>query len=607
MAISPNAGATSSTWRVDLLGNFNVVSESNVRPTFRSRSVRLLLALLCLSPNQRASRFALQEALWPESEGDRQAQNLRKAVSDLRDALAQESDRSNLIQTQRDLIALDSSRFIIDAEEFKTASEAGLRDRDFAQLTRAISVYQGPLLGDFPESWVYAFRMEFEERFAQSLELLAEVGIAEGDPKEVLRLARAALTHSSQREEIHIALILAYRACGLEAEAIRQFEDLERMLDENWGEQPSKRAVAALQGPVPVAATRTPTVALVAVPDPLKPSPSSTEPSGGAVPLSSAFYVRRSADVEAESAVAQREGVVLVHGPRQVGKSSLLARTLQFAREQGTKVVVTDFQTLGGTQLAEIDKFYQTLAFTLARQLECESNLDTWNPWMGPNMNLDSTVDVLLRQAGGPVVWGIDEVDRLFGRDYADDFFGLLRSWHNRRAFEPDGPWRHLTLVLAYATEAHLFVRDLNQSPFNVGIRIKMLDFDLAAITRLADRYGLSEDVAVEVQALTHGQPFLTRRAMEFLTQGGTMTALKESAHLHDGPFSDHLHRLLVSISYDEQMVREVKRLLCSDVFEHATTGLRLWSAGLLDGTSPDGVARFRVPIYRDYFLSQLA
>ena len=87
-------------------------------------------------------------------------------------------------------------------------------------------------------------------------------------------------------------------------------------------------------------------------------------------------------------------------------------------------------------------------------------------------------------------VWALDEVDRLFSKPYASEVFGLFRSWHNRRQLEPDGPWSMLTMAIAYATEAHLFITDLHQSPFNVGTRLELSDFNLEQVSDLNNRYG---------------------------------------------------------------------------------------------------------------------
>jgi DNA-binding winged helix-turn-helix (wHTH) protein len=68
-----------------------------------------------------------------------------------------------------------------------------------------------------------------------------------------------------------------------------------------------------------------------------------TQP-GGALPLYSRFYLERDTDQEFRTALARRDSLVLVKGARQIGKTSLLARGLQQAREAGAAIVLTDFQ-----------------------------------------------------------------------------------------------------------------------------------------------------------------------------------------------------------------------------------------------------------------------
>ena len=59
----------------------------------------------------------------------------------------------------------------------------------------------------------------------------------------------------------------------------------------------------------------------------------------------------RPADAAFRTAVARGDSIVLVKGPRQAGKTSLLARGLQSAREAGHQVVLTDLQKLDSEQL----------------------------------------------------------------------------------------------------------------------------------------------------------------------------------------------------------------------------------------------------------------
>src|SRR5208337_1068517 len=63
--------------------------------------------------------------------------------------------------------------------------------------------------------------------------------------------------------------------------------------------------------------------------------PAALEALGGAVPLDSEFYITRPADGDLKSAICKRDSIVLIKGARQMGKTSLLARGMQIAREQG--------------------------------------------------------------------------------------------------------------------------------------------------------------------------------------------------------------------------------------------------------------------------------
>jgi hypothetical protein len=193
-----------------------------------------------------------------------------------------------------------------------------------------------------------------------------------------------------------------------------------------------------------------------------------------------------------------------------------------------------------------------------------------------------------------------------FDKPYTNDFFGLLRSWHNRRALDPDGPWRKLTLVLAYATEAHLFITDLNQSPFNVGVRMTLRDFSIEEVKALQSKHqNMKEaDSWKTVFEITRGHPYLSQCAFAFLAKGGSVEELVSNATRQDGPFGAHLNRLLVTVSQSPEMLSEVKRLLEGEPFTSPTTRYRLQSAGVVT-ISGTGAPEFRVPSYESYLRSE--
>lgn len=330
------------------------------------------------------------------------------------------------------------------------------------------------------------------------------------------------------------------------------------------------------------------------------------EAVGGAVPLDSQFYVVRPADSEFRAAIARQDSIVLIKGARQMGKTSLLARGLQQARAAGARVVCSDFQKLNAQHLQSADTLFMKLAESIADQLNLDVYPDQfWHPRRGPSENFERYWQrQALRKISEPIVWGLDEVDRLFTCDFGSEVFGLFRSWHNERALDPEGPWKRLTLAIAYATEAHLFITDVNQSPFNVGTRLALEDFTLEQLTDLNHRYGSPLHGEAEVARfarLVGGHPYLVRRGLhEMATQEMEIAAFEAQASRDEGIFGDHLRRILVLLAKDPALCEMVRSVLRREGCSCTESFFRLRSAGVMAGESVREV-RPRCRLYELY------
>jgi hypothetical protein len=211
-----------------------------------------------------------------------------------------------------------------------------------------------------------------------------------------------------------------------------------------------------------------------------------------------------------------------------------------------------------------------------------------------------------------PLVWGLDEVDRLFPPAcvFGSEVFGLFRSWHNRRALDPSSPWSRLTLAIAYATEAHLFISDLNQSPFNVGTRLTLSDFELAQVTDLNGRHGLplpNGEAVARFFRLVGGQPYLVRRGLDEIGRRGlTIDTFEAEADRDEGLFGDHLRRILITLSQDAGLTDAVRGLLQGRPCPTPESFYRLRSAGLIAGPSA-AAAVFRCRLYETYLARHLS
>jgi serine/threonine protein kinase len=419
-------------------------------------------------------------------------------------------------------------------------------------------------------------------------------------PAELERIVGKALQKDcEERYQVIKDLLLDLKSLKLELE-------VEAKLKRAVSPEAEKEASLIAQPPMPAS--------LSAIP----PSDSSgsalrrmLEPVGGAVPLDSEFYIVRPADEEFRAAITRGDSIVLVKGARQVGKTSLLARGLQQARQAGAKVVLTDFQNLSAAYLESIEKLMLALAKSFADQLDLDVYPNQiWDVELSPGVNLERYLRRgVLQQISAPIVWGLDEVDRLFTCDFGSEVFGLFRSWHNKRALDPEGPWRRLTLAIAYATEAHLFITDLNQSPFNVGTRLALEDFSFDQVAELNRRYGSPLGDQAEVARyyrLVGGHPYLVARGFYEMTgREIKLAALEAQADRDDGPFSDHLRRLSVSLTQDKALSEVVRRVLKGSSSVGTESFYRLRSAGLMAGDSERDV-RLRCQLYATYLEKHL-
>ena len=338
------------------------------------------------------------------------------------------------------------------------------------------------------------------------------------------------------------------------------------------------------------------------------------EMPGGAVPLDSRYYIVQPTDIEFYEGLERQDGLLLVKGARQMGKTSLLARGLQLAREAGKTVVFIDLQKLNCEDLKDLTSLYKALGAIIAYQLELDIYPDDkWRVGRAPNINFENyIVREVMKKIDGHVVIAMDEVDRLFSFDFASEMFGMFRSWFNARSTSPEMPWGRLTQAFVYATEPHLFITDQFQSPFNVGTKLELHDFNIDQVGRLNELYERPLQSHADLErfyALFHGHPYLSRRGFYELTRHPTRLSLDElvsQSDMDEGPFGDHLRRILVIIAGDRTTMEIINGMLHGKSIVNMTYFYRLRSGGLISGHSPED-ARFRCPIYGTYLRRHLS
>ncbi|NEO54833.1 MAG: serine/threonine protein kinase [Okeania sp. SIO3B5] len=270
-----------------------------------------------------------------------------------------------------------------------------------------------------------------------------------------------------------------------------------------------------------------------------KPDKSPPYPNGP-VPLDSHFYIDRPPMEQLSCNEILKPGsVTRIQAPRKMGKSSLLLRILAFAQQQSYKIVKIDFQEADKAVYAHLNKFLRWFCANIARQLQLQPLLDEyWDEEMGSKVSCGIYFEgYLLGQVDTPIVLVLNEINLVFEHpDIAEEFLPLLRFWHEQA--RQSTLFQKLRLVVVHSTEVYISL-DINQSPFNIGLPIKLPEFNFKQIQDLVTRHGLNwteGDRVEQLMAMVGGHPYLVRIALYHLAQAQiTLETLLQQAPTQGG------------------------------------------------------------------------
>nr|WP_246276849.1 AAA-like domain-containing protein [Microcoleus asticus] len=331
-----------------------------------------------------------------------------------------------------------------------------------------------------------------------------------------------------------------------------------------------------------------------------------SELPGGQVDVASQFYVERPPIEErCYQTIVQPSALIRIKAPRQMGKTSLMARILHHGARQGYCTVPLTFQLVDKGVFANLDKFLKWFCAYVGRELHLANQLDDyWDEIFGSKVNCkDYFEKYILPQIDSPLILGLDEIDRVFQYpDIAEDFLGLLRAWHEES--KRRDIWKKLRLIVVHSTEVYIPM-NINQSPFNVGLPVDLPEFNHQQIQDLAARHNLnwSEAEVEELMAIVGGHPYLVRVALYHISRADlTLDELKQTAIADAGIYSDHLRRQLWNLEEYPELAQGMREIAAADspVQLKAMQAFKLDSLGLVKLHGNECVPRCE--LYRQYF-----
>lgn len=321
---SPRPGDPPPGLKLFLLGRFEVLRAGAPIPAqaWRRRRPADLLKLVALAPGRAVDRDAAIDTLWPGKDPVGGANNLHRALYDLRQVLG-----GRFVDLDHGALRLRPEVWV-DVDAF----ERGIEATSAEERAAAVALYAGDLSPEDRDlAWLASRRAALRARFAEAALPVALEAAGGGEAARAVGLLRRVLEVDPAAEVAHAALVRLLAETGRRAEALRQLEACEAALAAAGRGAPAAETLALRtaihQGGLGAGASEP---AL----DPARRA--ARRLLGTAEP--GAVRGRGAILLVLESLLETGHGVLVLLGERGVGKSRLAAEGARLAQARGFTV-----------------------------------------------------------------------------------------------------------------------------------------------------------------------------------------------------------------------------------------------------------------------------
>ena len=513
---------------IELFGGLKVLVDGEAILDLRTRQTGALAACLALRLGQGMSREELLTLLWPDDDPEESRPRLRNRLHALRSKLA---GAGEALLAGPDRVQFDPEWVSTDVAEFETTLREATRttgaEQRIALLRSATALYSGPLLTGFYQDDILAERARLEGVYREALQALTACLERAGDLEGAIEAARRSLAIDPLIEEAHCHLMRFYAAAGQPSEVLRQYQELERTLQDRLGEKPSESTRRLMESLREAARSGRAYTSVPAVPPDHSLPERSEPPSGGRrrLPIIAAVIV--SLGLAALWAVRSRVHPEPPPAPAHRGDPVPL-RPLWVARyvpSEGEKAdsdptaVVTDgagnIFVVGFIQTDKHDVDFLTIKYDAnGRQL--------WRRrYNGPGNDVDRARAVLPDDEGGIFVTGESDngkgngATRLSGTDFATIHYDAAGKelWVRRYNGPGDGEDRPLSLLGDRAGGVYVLGKSWGRGPHGkAGWDYALVHYDRGGREAWVARYdgGCGDDVPAAMDRDAEGNVYVT-------------------------------------------------------------------------------------------------
>ena len=210
--------------RIALFGTVMVTIDGLPMRKLRTRTGDWLLALLVLNRKAPVARDWLAQTLWPDSPSATANGNLRRSLTDLREALGFEAKR--LDSSDRTVLQLDLRGAEVDVVEF----DSWIGSKNWGEVQCAIGHYGKPFLKGCDATWAEAERERQKLRFRSAMERIGQSALKDGDYTRAVECFRPLVALEPLEESLTADLMDGLAGSGDRDGALRLYREFRARL-----------------------------------------------------------------------------------------------------------------------------------------------------------------------------------------------------------------------------------------------------------------------------------------------------------------------------------------------------------------------------------------
>lgn len=214
------------------------------KETIRLRTPKTEELFAFLACKRTVAREEVTETLWRNLAPDKALKNLNSTVYAIRKAVGYERSGGGItITTTGNEIRLETDDLRCDLYEFERLIKELRRapGESPALLEQAEALYKGPLLKGRSYEWAIEISRSLEQQYIDLLELTAGHHRMHDRPQQTLHYYGEMLKIDAMREDIHYKMMRLYAELGRKNEAMKQYHELEKLLQRELGTSPDRR------------------------------------------------------------------------------------------------------------------------------------------------------------------------------------------------------------------------------------------------------------------------------------------------------------------------------------------------------------------------------